>query len=92
LILHFPWGLLALLAVPVIILLYLLKQKHEEYIMSSLYLWQTALQDAEANTPWQKLKRNILMLLQIAAVILLALTLSGAFCKTAAMRMERLCW
>ncbi|MEN6316406.1 MAG: BatA domain-containing protein [Clostridiaceae bacterium] len=75
-ILQFPWGLLALLAVPVIIILYLLKQKHEEFITSSLYLWQNALQDIEANTPWQRLKKNILMFLQIFAVILLALILS----------------
>lgn len=76
---HFPWGLLALLAVPVIIILYLLKQKYEEYITSSLYLWQNALQDVEANAPWQRLKKNILMFLQILAVILLALILSEPF-------------
>lgn len=75
-ILHSPWGLMALLAVPVIIILYLLKQKHEDYIISSVYLWQNALQDIEANAPWQKLKKNILMFLQIAAVILLALLLA----------------
>ena len=73
---QFPWGLLALLAAPVIIILYLLKQKHEEYITSSLYLWRNALQDVEANAPWQRLKKNILMFLQIAAVVLLALILS----------------
>jgi len=67
---------MALLAVPVIIILYLLKQKHEDYIISSVYLWQNALQDIEANAPWQKLKKNILMFLQIAAVILLALLLA----------------
>jgi len=80
--LHFPWGLLALLAIPVIILLYLLKQKHEEYITSSLYLWQNALQDVEANTPWQKLKKNILMFLQIFAIILLALILAEPFIQS----------
>lgn len=82
-ILHFPWGLLALLAVPVIILLYLLKQKHEEVITSSLYLWQNALQDIEANTPWQRLKKNILMVLQIFAVMLLALILAEPFLQNA---------
>ena len=80
-ILQNPWGLLALLAVPVIIILYLLKQRHEEYITSSLQLWQSALQDMEANAPWQRLKKNILMLLQIAAVIALALLLSEFFLK-----------
>jgi len=76
LILQNPLGLLALLAVPVIIILYLLKQKREEYIVSSLQLWQAALQDVEANAPWQRLKKNILMILQILAVTLLAIIIS----------------
>jgi len=78
---HYPWGFLALLAIPLIILLYLLKQKHEEYTISSLYLWQNAIQDIEANAPWQKLRKNLLMFLQIFAVILLALILSEPFIK-----------
>ncbi len=80
--LNFPLGLLGLLGVPVIILLYLLKQKHEDYTVSSLYLWQNALQDVEANAPWQRLKKNILMLLQILAVILLAFILSEPMLKS----------
>lgn len=87
-ILRYPLGLLALLAVPVIILLYLLKQKHEEYIIPSLYLWKNALNDIEANSPWQKLKRNILMLLQIFAIILLALIISEPIIRNAGSKEE----
>lgn len=79
---HSPWGLLALLAVPLIIVLYLLKQRHTDYTISSLYLWQNAVQDLEANAPWQKLRKNILMFLQILAVILLALILAEPFIQT----------
>jgi len=82
LIFQYPWGFLALLAIPLIILLYLLKQKREEYKISSLYLWQNALQDIEANAPWQKLRKNLLMFLQIFAVILLALLLSEPFIRS----------
>lgn len=77
-----PWGLLALLGVPMIIILYLLKQRHTDYSISSLYLWQNAVQDLEANAPWQKLRKNILMFLQILAIILLALILAEPFIKT----------
>jgi len=59
----------------------LLKQKRENYTISSLYLWQNALQDIEANAPWQKLKKNLLMFLQILAVIILALVFSEPFLK-----------
>ena len=81
-ILKYPWGLLSLICIPIIIILYLLKQKRENYPISSLYLWQNALQDIEANTPWQKLKKNLLMFLQILAVILLVLIFSEPFLKT----------
>lgn len=83
-----PWGLLALAGVPVIILLYILKQKHTALNVSSLYLWRSALQDMEANAPWQKLKKNILMFLQILAVVLIALILSEPLIKTAGGRGE----
>jgi Uncharacterized conserved protein (some members contain a von Willebrand factor type A (vWA) domain) len=76
-----PLGFLLLVSIPGIIILYLLKQKHAEYIVSSLYLWQEALKDLEANAPWQKLRKNILMILQIIAVVLLALALSNPFLK-----------
>jgi hypothetical protein len=74
-----PWGFLALIGVPIIIILYLLKQQHEDLTVSSLYLWEEVIKDLEANAPWQKLKKNILMILQIIAVILLALALAKPY-------------
>lgn len=74
-----PWGFLALIGVPIIIVLYLLKQRHEDFTVSSLYLWDEVIKDLEANAPWQKLKKNILMFLQIIAVILLAFALSKPY-------------
>ncbi|AUG57760.1 vWA domain-containing protein [Acetivibrio saccincola] len=74
-----PWGFLALIGVPVIIIFYLLKQRHEDFTVSSLYLWEEVIKDLEANTSWQKLKKNTLMILQIIAVILLAFALSKPY-------------
>ncbi len=74
-----PWGLSALVLIPVIIILYLLKQRHQDYTVSSLFLWEEVLRDLEANAPWQKLKKNILMMLQILAIIFLALAMSRPF-------------
>ncbi len=75
------WGLLGLITVPIIILLYLLKQKNREHTISSLYLWKQAILEVQANSPWQRLKRNILMMLQILAVILLSLALTRPYIK-----------
>lgn len=74
-----PFFLLAL--VPVILLLYLLKQKAEDKTLSSLFLWQEAYKNIEATKPWEKLKNNLLMYLQILIVILLVLALAAPFLK-----------
>lgn len=74
-----PWGLLALLAIPLIILMYLLKQKYKETKVPSLYLWKKAVPQSKAQEPWQKLRKNILMFLQIAVAALLAFALGGPY-------------
>jgi len=82
--LYSPLALLFLLTVPAVIVLYLLKQRHRDYTVSSLYLWDEALKDLEANAPWQKLKKNLLMVLQIMLMVLLAFALSRPFLNTGA--------
>lgn len=65
-----------------IILMYLLKEEHEEMEISSLYLWKKVLADSEVKKPWQKLKNNILMLLQLLAAFLIIIALSNPFLKS----------
>lgn len=74
-----PWGLLGLLAVPAIILMYLLKQKYKETKVPSLYLWKKAIPESKAQEPWQKLRKNILMFLQIAGAAVLAFALGSPY-------------
>lgn len=66
------------LAVP-ILLLYMLRLRRREALVSSLTLWQQVVQDSEANTPWQRLRRNLLLLLQLLALALLVLALMRPF-------------
>ncbi len=71
-----PSGLLfALLAIP-IIAMYLLTIRRREVEISSTMLWRMVLRDRQANAPWQKLRRNLLLLLQL--VILSGLVLAAA--------------
>lgn len=72
-----PWGLLGLVAIPLILLLYILKQKREKLTVSSLVLWQQVLRDMQARTPWQRLRKNLLMFLQLLTALLLVLALAG---------------
>lgn len=72
-----PLGWAALLAVPVILLMYLLKQKYKERQIPSLYLWEKVLRQTQSHQPWQKLRKNKLLFLQLAAAVLLAAALAS---------------
>ncbi len=74
-----PWGFLALMGIPIVILMYLLKQKYQEKQISSLFLWKKAVALTQASEPWQKLRKNILFFLQIAAVLFIAMALANPF-------------
>jgi hypothetical protein len=66
--------LFALLAVP-IILLYLLRLQRREQNVSSTLLWRQVTMDREANTLWQRLRKNLLLFLQLATLAVLVFAL-----------------
>jgi len=63
------------LALPAILLMYLLKRRYPETEIGSHLLWRRALREQEANRPWQRLRRSLLLLLQliVAACLVFAL-------------------
>ena len=67
----------AAVSVPLLLLLYFLKLKRIERPVSSTLLWKRAVQDLQVNAPFQRLRRNILLLLQFLAILAVLLALAG---------------
>lgn len=69
---------LAALAVPIIVL-YMLRLRRREVPVSSTMLWQRLMQDREANAPWQRLRRNLLLILQLLILAALVIALARPY-------------
>src|SRR3990170_8409882 len=74
-----PLALLGLLFTPAVIAMYLLKLRRDERIVPSTLLWTRLISDVEANAPWQRLRRSLLLLLQLLLVAILALLAARPF-------------
>ncbi len=69
-------ALAAAIAVPALLLLYFLKLRRKQHDIASTFLWKKSVQDLQVNSPFQRLRRNLLLLLQ--ALVLLAILLAYA--------------
>jgi hypothetical protein len=63
-------------AVPLLLLLYFLKLKRREQVVSSTLLWKRAVQDLQVNAPFQRIRRNILLLLQLLMLLAILVALA----------------
>ena len=70
------WFFLALIP---LVILYFLKLRRPKMEVPSLALWQSVVNDQRVNSPFQKFRRNLLLLLQIILLCLLVLALMQPF-------------
>ena len=74
-----PLALAGLAFLPVVLAMYLLKLRRDEAVVPSTLLWRALVADVEANAPWQRLRRSLLLLLQLLLVAILAILAARPF-------------
>ncbi|KPL81531.1 VWA domain-containing protein [Herpetosiphon geysericola] len=65
-----------------IVAMYILRLRREERTVSSTFLWNQLVRDVEANAPWQRLRHNWLLWLQLLIALLLAFAIARPFRET----------
>ena len=77
-----PLGFLALLAVPILVGIYLLRTRSRRYPVSSLMLWVNQKQAREGGLRVERLQIPLLFLLELLALIFLALAVAEPIIRT----------
>ena len=88
---HFlaPFAFAFAAAIPVVIVFYLLKRKRVVKLVSSTLLWQKFLAETQASAPFQKLRKNWLLILQIILLTLVVLALTRPYFSATAKPAQR---
>src|SRR3954471_8674235 len=66
-------------AIPVVVVFYLLKRKRVLRLVSSTLLWQKFLAETQASAPFQRLRHNWLLILQLLLLLLAILALARPY-------------
>ena len=71
-----PTGLWFLLAVPAILVLYLIQSRYRPQVVASLLLWKRMARDLEAEAAWRRPRWDLLLALQLLTALAIAIALA----------------
>lgn len=72
----YPLGLLGLIGIPILIIIYIIKNKHTEQTISSTYLWRLSERFLKRKNPISKIKGLISLILQCLTVLLISFAIA----------------
>ena len=72
----YPLGLLGLIGIPILIIIYIIKNKHTEQTISSTYLWRLSEKFLKRKNPISKIKGLISLILQCLTVLLISFAIA----------------
>ncbi|MDE7168229.1 MAG: BatA and WFA domain-containing protein [Clostridia bacterium] len=72
----YPLGLLGLIGIPILIAIYIIKNKYTEQVISSTYIWTLSERFLKKRLPINKLVGIISLILQIIAVLLISVAVA----------------
>src|SRR5205085_12529054 len=74
-----PIALALGITLPIVVVFYLLKVRRHDEEVSSTFLWHDLIRDLAAHEPLQRLKWNLLLLLQLLALGLITFAVARPF-------------
>ncbi len=71
-----PLGLLGLIGIPILILIYIIKSKYQEYTISSTFIWELSEKFVTKKSPISKLSGLLSLILQLLMILVLSFALA----------------
>ena len=72
----YPLGLLGLIGIPILIIIYIIKQKYTEQTVSSTYIWTLSEKFLKRRNPFSRITGLISLILQILAIALVSFSIA----------------
>lgn len=73
---QYPYALFALLAIPVLIIIYILRNRYKEETAPSTYIWEISEKFLKKKNPLRKIEHLITLIVQILAIFFMSFTLA----------------